>query len=151
MQSKTKSEKFFSTATQSLTIEEELALLMRDHSPQALLNEYYNKKKKTELVERCCLISLNSHAQVQISSSSTSRTQQIMQQHWGIMHFQKTNTTAAVMHICRLHTLYWDSVFSWTHDIWVCWGHNLVNVKLILNNHNMKPRPFKLSKMVIEC
>lgn len=47
MQSKTKSEKFFSTATQSLTIEEELALLMRDHSPQALLNEYYNKKKKT--------------------------------------------------------------------------------------------------------
>lgn len=46
MQSKTKSEKFFSTATQSLTIEEELALLMRDHSPQALLNEYYNKKKK---------------------------------------------------------------------------------------------------------
>lgn len=43
------------TKSQSLTVEE-LALLMRDHSPQALLNEYYNKKKKNELVEKCCSI-----------------------------------------------------------------------------------------------
>lgn len=79
MHNKTKSEKFFSTASQSLTTE--LALLMRDNSPKALLNEYYNKQKKPELVEECCLISLNSPAQVHIRSSSTSRAQQIMQQH----------------------------------------------------------------------
>lgn len=80
MYSKTKSERFFSTTTQSLTVEE-LALLMRDHSPQALLNEYYNIKKKTELVKKFCLISLNSLAQVHIRSSGTSRAQQIVQQH----------------------------------------------------------------------
>lgn len=78
MYSKTKSGKFLITATQSLTVEG--LALMRDHSPQALLNEYYNIKKKTELVEKYCFISLNSLAQVHIRSSSTSRSQQIVQQ-----------------------------------------------------------------------
>lgn len=77
MYSKTKYGKFLITATQSLTVG---LALMRDHPPQALLNEYYNIKKKTELVEKCCFISLNSLAQVHIRSSSTSRSQQIMQQ-----------------------------------------------------------------------